>query len=83
MSEVIDGYYLLGTRTDGDWVGYYYSTTTTISMNGEDTTKASIGVLRFHHVDGTWKLYQQISSAAYEDDDWSNPKEKLDTICYY
>ena len=71
----------LGIRNDGDWVGYYYSTTTTISMNGEDTIKPSIGVLRFHKVDGAWKLYQQMSSAAaYEEDDWSNPKDKLDMI---
>lgn len=71
----------LGTRSDGDWVAYYYTTATSISMNGEDSTKPSIGVLRFHNVGGIWKLYQQISSAAaYEEDDWSDAKNKLDAI---
>lgn len=71
----------IGVREDGDWAACYFVSSITIGINGEETTQVAITVARFHQVAGQWKLYQQMSSASpYEEDDWSNPQEKLDQI---
>lgn len=81
LYAALDSTKFIDTRVDGDWVGYYRLGTISIGMNGEMENKPAIEVIRFHKVNGNWKIYQQVSSAsAYEEDDWSNPKVKLDAI---
>lgn len=81
LYAALDPAKFIDTRSDGEWVGYYRLGNISIGMNGDIENKPAIEVLRFHQVNGSWKLYQQVSSASpYEEDDWSDPKAKLDTI---
>lgn len=71
----------VGIREQGDWAGYYFLTTITIGVNGEESKQISLTVMRFHKVEGNWKIYQQVSSAGpHEEDDWSNVADSLDAI---
>lgn len=81
LYAALDPTKFIDIRQNGDWVGYYRLSTIAIGMNDNVETKQAIEVLRFHKVNGNWKVYQHVSSAStYAEDDWSNPKIKLDTI---
>lgn len=81
LYAALDHTKFIDIRQQDDWVGYYRLSSIAIGINDNIENKPAIEVLRFHKVNGNWKLYQQVSSAsAYEGDDWSDPKAKLDTI---